>query len=173
MPGWTVITPTLPERAPFLGELAHDLAAQTVDWEWLIGYDWDRQGPAAVRNHLAAQADATWLVFVDDDDRLRPDFLEILGGLDGEVRYTLCDVTGRDWEPSHDCTHSNLQHENTVPVTAAVDARWFWLAGGFPLDERNEDHALWQKLHSMGARFTCSHERAWTYRFHGNNRSLA
>jgi hypothetical protein len=165
----TVITPTLPERNAFLYELADDLAAQTFrDFAWFIHTDSDGQGPAPIRNELAAQAASDWLAFIDDDDRVDPNHLQVLidAADNADVIYTQCRVEGRSWQPDHDCTHQSLETYNTVPVTTLVRRTAFLAAGGFPLEVHEEDWHLWRSLQAEGATFRCVHETTWTYRFH-------
>lgn len=174
-----VITVTVPERAAMLGELAGDLAAQTAPgFVWLVGWERRGVGPAQVRNELVASSAASWVAFVDDDDRVDPDHMATLlevrdAHRDADVIYTACRIEGRDgFVIPHDCDHVGLDRENLVPVTALVRRRMFERAGGFDVDERNEDHGLWRRILALGGRFQCDHRVTWTYRFHGTNRSL-
>lgn len=165
----TVITPTLPERTEFLADLADDLAAQTfIDWTWFVRPDLDGRGPAPIRNELAAQSTGDWLAFIDDDDRVDPNHLQVLfdAAGDADVIYTRCRVEGRDWQPEHDCTHRSLETFNTIPVTTLVRRTAFLTVGGFPLGVHEEDWHLWRNLQAEGAVFRCIHETTWTYRFH-------
>jgi glycosyltransferase involved in cell wall biosynthesis len=164
----TVITPTLPERATLLEQLADALARQTVPHAWLVRADNDNLGPARIRNELAAQADTTWLAFVDDDDLVYDNHLAALleNSNEADVVYSLCDVEGREWQPDHDCTHSALESHNTIPVTSMVRKDAFMRVGGFPLGVRDEDWALWRAMRHDNARIVCVHETTWLYRFH-------
>lgn len=164
----TVITPTLAERATLLAELRVSLGAQPLSVRWLHRVDQDAIGPAQLRNELCAQATTEWLAFVDDDDLLYPTHLTTLlqHSREADVVYSLCDVSGRDWQPEHDCGLQSLGAYNSVPVTSIVRASWFARVGGFPLGERDEDWALWLALRDAGARFACVHEKTWLYRFH-------
>jgi glycosyltransferase involved in cell wall biosynthesis len=165
----TVITPTLPERAELLADLTADLDAQTFqDWIWLLRTDESRRGPAVLRNELAVEATTDWLAFIDDDDRVDPDHLQILADHSdhGDIIYTQCRVEGRSWQPDHDCTHESLATFNTVPVTTLVRRSVFLAVGGFPLGVHEEDWHLWRNLQAEGAVFHCIHQTTWTYRFH-------
>lgn len=175
-----VVTASVPARNAMLAELAADLAAQTYqDFVWLVEFDHSGRGPAAIRNRLVAASAADWVAFVDDDDRIDPDHLRVLLEVrtlrpDADVIYTACRIEGRDGHViPHDCNHVGLRSENTVPVTALVRRRMFERAGGFPLDEHNEDHGLWRRLLDVGGRFVCDHRITWTYRYHGTNRSMS
>jgi hypothetical protein len=168
----TVITPTLPERAELLAELARALERQTVPLTWLRCEDVNAIGPAALRNVLAGHARTEWLAFIDDDDLVYPRHLETLlaNSAGRDVVYSACDVEGRMWQPEHDCTLESLDTHNTIPVTSIVRSDLFAAVGGFPLGVKDEDWALWRTLRARGARFGCVHERTWLYRFHNVGR---
>ena len=170
----TVLTPSLPERADMLGEVIADIAAQTWPASHLIGIDTAHVGPARIRNQLLAAVETQWVAFVDDDDRVSPEHIATLmtHRADHDIIYSLGRVSGREWEIPHDCTHAQLASANTIPVTALVRTSTLRAAGGFPEDEKNEDHALWRRLINAGARFQCVHAYTWLYRFHTTNRSL-
>lgn len=168
----TVITPSLPERADMLAELAADLEAQTYqDFTHLIEVDAAHDGPATVRNRLAKTTDAEWLAFIDDDDRVYPNHLEVLlevAESGADVCYTLCD----GFDVPHDCTHCSLHGaRNTVPVTTLVRRSMFVKAGGFPSD-RYEDFGLWKRILRAGGTFQCDHRVTWQYRIHAASRTF-
>lgn len=174
-----VVTPSLPERIRFLDLLAEDLSKQTYrGFGWSVEFDFDREGPAVVRNRIVAASTAPWLAFVDDDDRVYPNHLETLTAAQeasgADVVYSFGKVTGRLAEVgfAHDCTLTKLDaHNNTIPVTALVRRSVFDAVGGFPTHMRNEDHGLWLAIRDHGGSFQCVHEVTWEYHFHGSNRS--
>lgn len=112
----SVITPTLldPERLPLLEALHDDLAASTVDWEWLVAVDGQPQRPvpwtlsedprvrvlsigrhvgaAAARNLALGVASGAYVTTVDDDDSLPADSLAVR--LDAAVRAGAAWVAG-------------------------------------------------------------------------------
>ena len=103
----SVITPTIPGREEFLAEARASVEAQTIPVEHLVAVDRDGEGPAVVRNRLAAQATAKFLAFLDDDDVLLAEHCERLyAGMVGPVHmvYSWCRTTGRpgfeveDWD---------------------------------------------------------------------------
>jgi glycosyltransferase involved in cell wall biosynthesis len=169
----TLVTPTISGREPLLIELARDVAAQTKPPKrWLIGFDYECRGPGRIRNLLALTADTEWLAFVDDDDRISPNHLETLVGAarpEDSVVYTLGEVEGRNWQIPHDCTHG-LRY-NTIPMTTLVRSTAFREVEGFD-DEHQEDFSLWRRIRQRGGIFHCVHSVTWTYRFHGDNRSM-
>jgi len=170
----TVITPTLPERHERLALMVADIYDQTVaPAEHRIGIDYAHRGPAVVRNRLIEGVSSKWLAFCDDDDRFAPEHLQTLTdhSAGADVVYTLCHVTGEryGWEPAHRCAPARGE----IPVTVLMRTEAFRAAGGFPVDETNEDEGLFLRLMAAGATFTCVHTRTWTYQFHQTNRSRA
>jgi glycosyltransferase involved in cell wall biosynthesis len=167
----TVITPTVPGREGLLEECEASVAAQTVPADHLVAVDDAREGPAAVRNRLAALAEADWLLPLDDDDLLDPDALEVLlaqtGGAD--IIYPWCRVEGSDWVPNRWFDTADLveAHEgerlNYIPVTALI-RRSLWAELGGMRSVEFEDYDLWTRAVEAGARFRCVPEVLWTYR---------
>ncbi len=68
MPEIAVLTATLPSRSQLLNECHASVLAQTVPVQHLVWIDHDREGPAAIRNRLAKETGADWLLALDDDD---------------------------------------------------------------------------------------------------------
>jgi glycosyltransferase involved in cell wall biosynthesis len=177
-PSVAVITPSLPERTALLAECLSSVATQTVQpTEHLIGVDYQRRGPVAIRNELAASTQAEWLAFLDDDDLMYPNHLETLLSQSGDadVVWSLHDVVGREgfWV-RHKCDAKKLVdgQPNFILITALVRRSTFVAAGGFPDVPWSEDLALWLRFRALGAGFKCVHKKTWTYRFHDTNRSM-
>lgn len=165
----TVVTATIPERAPQLAELYESLCAQSVPVDWMIGYDTDRDGPAAVRNRLVDAARTEWVFPLDDDDLIDPNHFEILGPhltKDVDVVWTLPRVP-------HDAELEawlalevdvwQMDRSNSIAASAAV-RRSVWQSVGGQSDEDNEDHGLWLRIRNAGGRFRQVMETTWTYR---------
>lgn len=165
----SVLTPTVTGRELLLDEAMASVAAQTLPaHEHLVRLDSTGDGPAGVRNSLVARAEGDWVLFLDDDDLLDPDFLEVLSPhLDcADVVYPWCRVEGRtDWCPNRLFEPLALQRLNFIPVTALVRKTAFVGVGGFDTTlETLEDWDLWKRLLEHGARFRCVPEVLWTYR---------
>lgn len=174
----SVITASLPERADLLAEAMASVRAQTLQpVEHMVGVDFRREGPSAVRNRLAVNAAGDWLAFLDDDDVCYPRHLEVLletaSAAKAGLAWSACDVEGRPgWDVGHVCNYwDDLPHRNMIPVTVLVKRSAFAMVGGFP-DVNPEDWALWRRLMGEGVKFACSHEVTWKYRFGGGNRSI-
>lgn len=168
-----VVTASLPERAARLAEAAASVAAQTIPpAAHLIGIDFARHGPTAVRNALVRAAGTEWVAFLDDDDVLYPGHLATLtaGAAGADVVYSFCDVEGRGgWTPNQEFDAAALRSYNFIPVTALVRRSAFLSVGGFPESHPVEDWDLWRRLLDAGAEFRCVPTVTWLYRFHGDN----
>lgn len=167
-----VITATIPGRESLLAECRASVAAQTIPVQHLVGVDRDREGPHRTRNRLAAQADADWLLPLDDDDLLDPDCAQLLqsSAAGADVVYPWCRVENSDWCPNRLFNPEALLHFNFIPVTALIRREAFEKVGGFrPVQV--EDWDLWRRLLSEGARFRCVPEVLWTYRIQTGSRN--
>jgi glycosyltransferase involved in cell wall biosynthesis len=175
----TVITPSIPERHELLAECLESVRYQSKPpVAHLVGVDVARSGPGDVRNLLARAVRTEWLHFLDDDDLLDPNHLEVLTSRadpGADVIYTWGRLVGRN-----DGVHFQLPFNaaalragNFIPVTTAVRVETFLDAGGFRPGVAYEDWNLWLRLLDHGCRFQCIPEITWTYRWHGANRSYA
>jgi glycosyltransferase involved in cell wall biosynthesis len=173
MSEFAVLTPTLPERRSLLEECEASVRAQTVPCVHLVGVDAAREGPGVVRNRLAEGTDADWLLPLDDDDLLDPDYLETLLPhlADADVVYPWCRVEGKDdWTPNRLFRADPLLSFNYIPVTALVRAELWAEVGGWR-DEPVEDWRFWQRCLGAGARFKCVDEVLWSYRINASGSS--
>ncbi len=169
----TVITPTVPERAELLAEAARSVTAQALaPRDHLIGVDLHRRGPAEIRNRLTRAADTDWVAFLDDDDLLDPNHLEVLAAHtdDADVVYPWCrldppDAIGDQFYNNH-FDRDALRDRGIFPVTVLARRDALLAAGGFRPTDRYEDWGLWNRMADRDARFRCVPEPTWTYRFH-------
>ncbi len=175
----TVITAALPTRGRMLAEACASVAAQTVaPATHLVGVDHRREGSAAMRNRLAGCADTPWLAFLDDDDLLLPEHLELLlETVDGaDIAYSFCKVLGRDWSPNRPFDPVALQQTNYIPATVLIRTHAFREAGGFrpsgQVEHGWEDWDLWLRLLGQGRRFAWTEAVTWLYRFHAGNKTI-
>lgn len=149
-----------------LSECESSVSAQTVPVQHLTMLDANREGPATIRNRLAEQSDAEWLIPLDDDDLLDPDHVEI-GSLfldNADIVYTWCRVEGLNWSPNRLFRAKALLRANFIPVTAFIRRSVFDEIGGYDPEARFEDWNLWLRALRAGARFLCVPEVTWTYR---------
>lgn len=167
----TIVTATLPERAALLHELRTCISTQTVRPRWLVATDWHRVGPARIINELVDEVDTTWVFRCDDDDLFdRHHFATIAAELDDH-----CDIV-YSWPrvdpPGHLESADALQR--IYPLRTLMDANWIasaaavrvslWRELGGLRDVPNEDHDLWKRAYSAGARFRLIPQVTWTYR---------
>ena len=73
----TVCIPSIPPRAAYLQRAIASVCAQTYPVSAIsVAIDHQRLGAPATRNKAFFQARTEWVVFLDDDDELNPDYLE-------------------------------------------------------------------------------------------------
>lgn len=176
----TVITPTLPERPGMLAAATASVAAQTVPpVAHLIGVDYARRGPAAVRSDLVAAATTEWVAFLDDDDVLDPDHLAVLlANSDGyDVVGAYCRFDG----PPLLAKYHNRRFDRRVlslhgifPITVIARRQPVIDADGFRAGDRYEDWSLWNRMADNGCTFHIVPRETWTYRTaHADRRTHA
>lgn len=166
----TVITPTVPDREQLLAECHASVAA--LNLRHLIAVDENHQGPAAVRNELLADVRTDWVLFLDDDDVLFPNYLDAVTPhlSDADVVYTAWQLSGAVDPMPYPFDPDMLRKHNTIPVTACVRTGAVRAVGGFGAAEL-EDHELWLKLLDAGYRFRYTPVIAWHYRRSPSSRS--
>lgn len=171
-PDITVITPTVPGRELLLEECMASVADAGLPH--LVAFDPDRVGPAATRNQLAADVTTPWVVFLDDDDLIYPNYADVVAPhFDAsDMVYTGWDLEGAEDPQPMALDPFLLSWRNTIPVTACVRSDVFRQVGGFPTDHTLEDHGLWKALllawdgEARRCRYRITYEPtvAWRYR---------
>jgi glycosyltransferase involved in cell wall biosynthesis len=169
-PRFSVIVPAF-NTARYVGETIESVRRQTTaDWELIVVDDGSTDGTAevagsvaearlrlirqanagvsAARNRGAAEARGEFFLFLDSDDRLRPEALERLGGFlaarsDADVAYGELATTGEDGRlrhggrpvfgprPSGRILPALLAGGFMVPGMALMRAEAFRRSGGF------------------------------------------
>lgn len=169
----TVVTPTIPDREGLLQECIASVAAAGL--QHLIASDPQRLGPAAIRNRLLQRVTTPWVVFLDDDDLLYPQYQRIVEKKfkDADVVYTAWDLTGSEEPAPRPFDADLLRRGNYIPVTACVRTEAARAVGGFPEDWILEDHGLWIRLLDAGYRFTYVPVIGWMYRRQPGSRTEA
>jgi cellulose synthase/poly-beta-1,6-N-acetylglucosamine synthase-like glycosyltransferase len=168
----TVLTPTVSGREDLLRECRESVAGLGLRHYAMV--DSHGEGPAAVRNLMLQHIDTDWVLFLDDDDVLFPNYLDAVTPhlADADVVYTAWQLSGAtDPVPYPRFDPGLLRQHNIIPVTACVRTEKLREVGGFPTDAKLEDHALWLKLLDAGARFIYSPVIAWHYRRHPGSRT--
>jgi hypothetical protein len=176
-----VNTPTIAGRRDWLRQCVESVAAQTVaPLEHRVELDEWELGAWAMHNRLAAAGlaehggprDDLWLLNLDDDNALAPDYLEVMGAAADEADPTVAVVYSWPAVTPHPGTR--------VPVHSLLVRSTAWVeAGGLPTDVAFGDWSLWLDLLDAGWRFSCVPRRLWYYRVHDdqlshrNNRAVA
>jgi glycosyltransferase involved in cell wall biosynthesis len=179
-----VITPTVVSRSGLLDECKASVAAQTVPvCEHLVETDVNGSGPSVLRNRMVGRAKGDWVLPVDDDDTLDPDYVETIAPYltaDVDVVYSWCRVEGLpDWTPNRLFNDALLLRGNFIPVTACVRKSLVEELGGWPEPperlQPGEDWELWKLCLGAAAVFKLVPEVLWSYRVQpgSRNRHLA
>lgn len=179
-----MITPTLAERSELLDDCYASVEAQTVPVrEHLVEVDTWGDGPSVLRNRMVGRATGDWVLPVDDDDTLDPDYIHVVTPHltdKVDVVYTWCRVEGLpDWTPNRLFNDALLLKGNFIPVTACIRKTLLVELGGWPeppeRDQPGEDWELNKLMLGAGAVFKLVPEVCWSYRVQpgSRNRHLA
>lgn len=168
----TVVIPHIPTRKNELGTALLSVIAQTVQpYDVRIVTDAIGDGAAVTRNRGLYASQTRWTAFLDDDDELYPQHLEVL--LKGAEMYEAdlvypwfdCDagdplgVMGQVFCPA------TLRTANYIPVTTLVNTALLQAVGGFHTTEQypHEDWAAWVAMLDAGARVHHVAECTWKW----------
>ena len=123
-------------------------------------YDKENEGVAKSRDYGAAKSskEAKYIVFLDDDDLIEPNYLEMLYytlEVNQDASWAYTDVVGFGeneylWKKHFDS--ERMKKENLLVVTAMIRKEAFNDVNGFEIYEREvyEDWNLWLKLIAKG-----------------------
>jgi hypothetical protein len=200
-PQVTLLTPSLPGREDMLAETVQSVQGQTMPCEHLWAVDHHREGPAPVRNKLLADVTTELVGFVDDDDVLDPQHVELCAAALDEsgacVAYPWFRFNHpRGWWPRGEFLQIQradgskvhafgqpfdpdaLEHNSFIPVTVIARTDCLRKVGGFPTPgtaewphESTEEWGLWRRLVADGHSFVHVPTITWEYRVHGANTS--
>lgn len=156
----TVCVPTIPAREDLLRRARTSVQQQTYACDLSVYLDESGDGAATTRNHAWQQAETDWVAFLDDDDVLRPDHVELCrqraldtgadlvypwfnihnhGGNDITANDPLrVPVDGHYVSPYGVMFNDDLRRElmtrnNFIPVTVLVRRSLLEDVGGFPI----------------------------------------
>lgn len=191
----TVAIPSIPGRSYSLAKAVESAAMQTRPPDAiLIIVDHQRHGAYWARNAALDQITTEWVAWLDDDDVLLPNHLEVCeqaaretgadlvypgmiveGGRDPlatPVNGVLRDPFGVPFGPEQE--HHLRTVGNFIPVTNLMRTGLAVAAGGFPKPRseefaQEEDYGLLLRLLDAGAMFAHAPVRTWRYRIHGGN----
>lgn len=90
----SILIPSVPERMPFLNKLLPELNRQTLHKpvEILVHIDNKKSVIAHKRNNLLSQAKGRFISFIDDDDRISPNYIDTLLATIEQVPHADCIV---------------------------------------------------------------------------------
>lgn len=196
----TVVIPTHDGASPWLTEAFASAVGQSHTPEAVVvQLDRARRGAAWARNEALKSVRTHWVAFLDSDDYLYPQHLQVL--LDAaeysgaDLVYPYFDTDGPDVLATreygqvvnpfgvafgHEQEQWLRQRGGFIPVTHLCRVDRIKRAGGFPAQGRFkvpegnvsgdcEDYGLLIALLDRGARFVHVPERTWFYRQHGGN----
>lgn len=173
----TVITPTIASRKELLAECVKSVKAQTVPVKHTIILDDTQQGAPAIRNAAVAAATSDWVLFLDDDDLLKPEHIAKIEPFadSADVIITWPDYLGFPVQPQwlwKEFDPAILDEWCPWGQCAAVRREIYLAVGGQPDGVVFEDWALWKRLRDGGARFRIVPEILWTHRWHNQQRTI-
>lgn len=185
----TIIIPHIPVRPNALAHAVKSAAVQTVKpTDIIIATDTRREGSAVTRNRALDRATTTWVAFLDDDDLLLPNHLEVLLAhaeeTDADVAYAGCKVLhpalgeiplreewgrfGKKFDPDL------LREKSYLPVTSLVRTELaqrarFGPPNGIVTDY--DDWGFYVRLLDLGAKFSHIPQVTWVWHHNGRNTS--
>jgi hypothetical protein len=181
-PGVTVVIPSIPPRIELRNHALASVACQTRPAHAVaLSIDVDHEGAGPTRTRGLMMVRTEWTAFLDDDDELNSDHLEILVGhaeeAGADVVWGWYDVIdghdpllmheGRQWDP---------HNPHLFPMTAVVRTELAQATGGFtarhPSNQiSGEDFPFWVECSNLGGRFSHVLRRTWRWRHHESNTS--
>ena len=185
----TIVIPTIPPRHDMRQRAVDSVRHQTLAPKMvLVEYDADRTGSAATRNRALEKVTTEWVLWLDDDDILMPNAIQLL--VEAQ-RATCADVvSGSAWipqlpghaEPTEPVPPGWIpagvvQARSRLTVTSLMPTELVRKVGGF--ERRHDpgtgmdldDYGLYWKLADVGATFYRIPETVFVWNIHGANTS--
>lgn len=186
----TVCIPTIPQRKAQLRRAVTSVGLQNYPASALsIAYDLKKEGSAKTRNRALWAAHTPWVAFLDDDDQLLPNHLEVLAKAaeesDADVIYGLPRVIGPQGQPMErhwqwggpeEFDPDLLRQHSYITVSSLVKIEWAQGCGGFRYEKASngaayDDHGFYLNLLDAGAKFHHVHQETFIWNHHGMNTS--
>jgi glycosyltransferase involved in cell wall biosynthesis len=180
----TVLIPTIPTRPHLLNRACASVTEQSVPHEIVIERDDNRTGAAATRNRALERVTTEFVAFLDDDDELERNHLEVLTSTQAATGADLVyswfwPVDGHDpfgWF-GRPFDAPALRERNYIPITVLARTELVKDVGGFtniPTYKLGdgaacEEWIMWLDLLDAGAKFVHAPERTWRWNHHGQN----
>lgn len=146
----TFVLPVAPYHEGALSRALASIAVQTVPCETMVVPDTERRGAGWARNAGLAQVTTPYVVFLDADDTVTPDFVERCLAVRKRHHYVYTDFAnerGQQFD-APDCAWTNRTWHCVTTLLPTAFAR---AVGGF--DERlsaGEDTDFYMKLNAAG-----------------------
>jgi glycosyltransferase involved in cell wall biosynthesis len=185
----TVLIPHIPVRLDSLARAVKSVALQTRRPSTIhTEVDINKTGSAATRNRGLLSVRTKWVAFLDDDDEMMPQHLEVLLNhaveTGADVVYSGCYVVGPKGEdvPLIDewgrfgCEFDGdlLREKSYIPVTSLVNAdlsRNALFGPPIGLISDYDDWGFYLRLLDIGAKFSHIPVKTWIWNHHGKNTS--
>lgn len=191
----TVGIPTIPPRGGLLMRALNSVWNQTRQPdEVFVEMDEHWTGPCETRNRILDRVTTDYVAWLDDDDELHPNHLDVLlrtavsedadlvypwftredaiDPFETLMRRQLCGAPFDDSLRDYVLTTNNF-----IPITTLIRTSKLKEVGGFPLRNSddwphpaNEDWGCWIRLLRAGARFVHAPYRTWHWHRHGIDR---
>jgi hypothetical protein len=184
----TVVIATIPPRAAMLKRAVASVAAQTATASVLVEADPDRTGSEATRNRALAKVATEWALFLDDDDQLMPNAVQLLTEAQQATGADV--VSGAAWIPQRSDQGEPVQvpgagwirpgmvtARSVLHVTSLVRVSLAREAGGFVFRRDPgtrmmlDDYGFYCALADAGAKFWRIPETVLIWNVHGANTS--
>jgi GT2 family glycosyltransferase len=185
----TVAIPHIPVRSgDMLGRAAQSAMNQTLMPRWhRVEIDEDHTGSAATRNRALAKVTTEWVLWLDDDDQLMPNAVQLL--VEAQQRTGADVVSGAAWIPqTPDHTEpiapglgwldaAYVQERSRLTVSSLMRTEAVRQVGGFEYRRDPgtgmdlDDYGLYWKLAEAGASFYRIPETVLIWNHHGANTS--
>ncbi len=185
----TIVVPTIPSRWAMLDQALKSIEAQTV-WpaRVITEHDPDRTGSAATRNRALAKVKTEFVLWLDDDDVLMPNAVQLL--VEAQQANAADVVSGPAWIPQLPwhaeptaplepgwILPADVQARSRLTVTSLMRTALVRSVGGFvrrhdpgtSLDL--DDYGLYYALAEAGATFYRIPETVFIWNVHGANTS--
>lgn len=177
----TVVIPTIPPRRGLLKRAIGSVLGQTLPAAAIsVAVDLDKEGSAATRNRALAAVQTEWTAFLDDDDQMLPQHLELLAACQestgADVVYPWPQMVGAG-DPRPDMfgkpfDAAELRRSSFIPVTSLVRTELAQIAKfRWRKDTPYDDHAFYLGLLNLGAKFVHLPQRTWLWNVQGQNTS--
>lgn len=184
----TVVIPHIPVRPNALAKAVRSAALQTVKpHNIIVSTDVNREGSAVTRNRALAQVSTHWVAFLDDDDLLFADHLEVLlqhaQETGADVVYPGCQVINpslggviplqEEWGRfGLQFDAALLRQKSYIPVTSLVRTDLAQRAKFGPpsgVDTPYDDWGFYRRLLDLDATFSHVPKVTWIWNHNGKN----